>query len=369
MLENEEEWAAIIDSFQEAALGTGSWDEALRGFARATGSRATQLTALAGSTVLFNILPDIDPTIHEAFARSLTLNPRIPVVTRAPVLEVIADCDIVTPEELHKSRFYHEVTGPFDIPYVCLTNLEKSTEAFIGLAAVRAERQGHITRAEREIFTKLAPHVRSAVRMQLALEHQGTELAMGMMGSLSIAAMLCDRYGRVRAVTPPGEELLLTRPELKFVKGNLGAVRPKDAKVLSDAIEAAARATREPGPPVLNTIALSPLQEGTPPLVLDVFALHTRQTFELWRFSPRVLIVARGPRGTELQKGAILKAVYGLTPAECEIALKLALGRNPEMIAEERAATVGTVRQQVKSVLLKLGLSKQLEIAALIARL
>jgi len=45
------------------------------------------------------------------------------------------------------------------------------------------------------------------------------------------------------------------------------------------------------------------------------------------------------------------------------------MGRNTEAIAAERVSTVGTVRQPLKSVLSKLGLSKQLEIAALIARL
>lgn len=247
MLESEEEWAALIDAFQAAALGAGSWEDALRGCARATGSRSMQLAGIAsGSTVLFNIIPDIDPAIHEEFARSVSFNPRIPVVERSPILEVTADCDITTPEVYHKSRFYHEVTGPFDVPYVCLANLERSETASIALAALRSHQNGHITADQRETFTKLVPHVRAAIRMQLALEHQGAELATGVMGSLSIAAFLCDRHGRVRSSTPAAERLLLSRPELRLTNGSLGALRPPDAKALTEAVEAASRAGRQP---------------------------------------------------------------------------------------------------------------------------
>lgn len=97
--------------------------------------------------------------------------------------------------------------------------------------------------------------------------------------------------------------------------------------------------------------------------------MHTRQALELWSFAPQVLIVARGPRGTELQKSAMLKTIYGLTPAECVIALRLASGRSGDQIALGRTSTVGTVRGQVKSVLLKIGLSKQIEFPVIIAQL
>lgn len=370
MLDNEEEWAALVDSLQSAAFGTGSWEDALRGCARATGSRSMQLAGLASkSTVLFNVIPDIDPAIHQAFAESISINPRVPALDHARVLEVLADCDITTPETYHRSQFYNEVTALFDVPYVCLTNLEKSEDALIALAALRSHKDGHITKAQREVFTKLVPHVRAAIRMQLALEHQGAELATGMMGALSIAAFLCDRHGRVRYSTPAGEQLLSRRPEIRLVNGSLGASLPRDARALSNAIEAASRAGAGPDSPVLRTVVLGPQAHGAPPLVLDVFALRVRKVFELWSFAPRVLVVARGPRGTSLQKGAILKAVYGLTPAECEIALRLAEGRSIDMIAAERRCTVGTVRHQVKGILAKLGVSKQLELAALVAQL
>lgn len=370
MLTNEEEWAALIDSFQTAALGGGSWEEAIRGFARATGSRSMQLTGIgAGSSVLFNIIPDIDPAINAAFAASIPYNPRIPAISRAPVMKVIADRDLIAPDEYHRCRFYQEVTRPFDIPYVCMASLERSDDAFIAVAALRSHRDGHITEPQRDIFTKLVPHMRAAIRLQLALERQGAELAAGMMGALSIAAFLCDGYGRIRYSTPAAEHLLRDNPGVRLADGSIGALRPRDDRALTEAIEAASHATTRPNAPVVRTVVIASHAPGLAPLVLDVFALHTRQVFELWSFAPKVLVVARGPRGTEQQKREILKAVYGLTPAECHIAVKLAAGTNIESIAAERACAVATVRQQVKGILTKTGVSRQLELAALVAQL
>jgi DNA-binding CsgD family transcriptional regulator len=205
--------------------------------------------------------------------------------------------------------------------------------------------------------------------MQLALEHQGALLATGMLGDLSIAAFLCDRYGRVKASTPAAERLVSQHPALRLTHGSLVALQPRDAKTLSDAIEAAAHAGIGVGSAALRTVVLGLHAPGFAPLVLDVFAVRSRQAFEFSRFVPKVLIVARGPRGTDLQKGAVLKAVYGLTPAECEIALKLASGRGLDAIAAERAVTMLTVRHQVKSIMSKVGVSRQMELSALIAQL
>ena len=49
--------------------------------------------------------------------------------------------------------------------------------------------------------------------------------------------------------------------------------------------------------------------------------------------------------------------------------MRLASGRNVDQIAAERTSTVGTVRGQVKSLLMKMGLSKQIELPAIIAQL
>ena len=54
----------------------------------------------------------------------------------------------------------------------------------------------------------------------------------------------------------------------------------------------------------------------------------------------------------------------GFTSAETDIALQLARGQSTEAIAQHRKVAVGTVRAQIKSMLAKLGVSRQVEFVA-----
>ncbi|MGD9986474.1 response regulator transcription factor [Pseudonocardia sp.] len=58
-----------------------------------------------------------------------------------------------------------------------------------------------------------------------------------------------------------------------------------------------------------------------------------------------------------------------LTPRERQIAERIAVGRRPAVIAEEFVVSVQTVRTQVRSILGKLEVGSQLEVAALVSRL
>jgi DNA-binding CsgD family transcriptional regulator len=54
-----------------------------------------------------------------------------------------------------------------------------------------------------------------------------------------------------------------------------------------------------------------------------------------------------------------------LTPRELQIVDRIAAGKRPASIAEEFVVSVATVRTQIKSILGKLELNSQLEVAAL----
>ncbi|AFG38542.1 alpha/beta fold hydrolase [Spirochaeta africana] len=62
-----------------------------------------------------------------------------------------------------------------------------------------------------------------------------------------------------------------------------------------------------------------------------------------------------------------LQEIYALTDSETEILGQLSRGNTLKAIAEQRTRALGTVRQQVKSILFKLGVSSQTEAAALAA--
>jgi DNA-binding CsgD family transcriptional regulator len=369
MIRSDEQWLSIIDTFHSAAIGAESWEMALRSFADATGSRSAQLTGVGpDGSVVFNVLTNIDPpAFYSTFAATATINPRVKAASEAPVLKVMAEADFITPEQCRRNRFYQEVARPLDIPFMCFTTLERQEEAFIALGVIRSAREEHITGEQREIFAALAPHVRAAIRTRLALEGQGAAVLTGAMDALSIPVFVCDRTGRVRSLTQAAEMLVTTGRGLQLKAGHLQGCWPEETKALADAMQAAVIWRAQPGPAVLRTVVVRGRDHNKAPLVLDVFALPS-QPYQ-FTFAPRVLVVARGPRGAKARRTAILQATYSLTPAEIQITDYLVEAQSAEFIAAKRGVSVATVRTQIKAIMAKLGVSRQVELVVRLGKL
>jgi DNA-binding CsgD family transcriptional regulator len=62
-----------------------------------------------------------------------------------------------------------------------------------------------------------------------------------------------------------------------------------------------------------------------------------------------------------------LNALYGLTPAETTIANGLLSGLSPQEIADQRRVSIGTVRDQLKSLLSKTGTRRQSDLVRILA--
>jgi DNA-binding CsgD family transcriptional regulator len=362
MIRSDEQWLSIIDAFHSAAIGAQSWETALRGFADITGSRSAQLTGVGqDGSVLFNVLTNIDPPVfHSMFAATATINPRVKAASAAPVLKIMAEADFITPDQCRRDQFYQEVARPLDVPFMCFTTLDRQDAAFIALGAIRSQRQEHITGEQREIFAALAPHVRTAVRTQLALEGRGAAVLTGAMETLAIPVFVCDRTGRVCSLTQAAETLVTTGRGLQLKAGRLQGCWPEQTKALDDAIQAAVIWRAQPNPPVLRSVIVRGRNHSGAPLVLDVFPLPS-QPYQ-FTFAPRVLVVARGSRGAKARRTAILQATYALTSAETQIADYLAEGQSAEFIAAKRGVAVETVRTQIKAIMAKLGVCRQVEL-------
>lgn len=367
MLRSNEQWLATADEFYAAAVEHGRWYSALEGLAAATGSRCGELITIGCEWILeTNVMTNIDPAVSDAFVACRgaepAYSPRVAAGAGAPILKVLAEADFMTPEEHATHPHYKEFARPWDIPYICLTTLDRTDDLLIGLAVLRTERQGHISSKEREVFASLAPHVRAAVRMQIALEGRGATLIQGTLESLSIPAFVCGSDGCVRAMTTQAEALVRENRGLTLTNKRLRATLDESDKILTAAIARAVRGIEPGRAPAARTVIVHGPSETSTPLVLDVMSLPFNAIE--FRGAPRAVIVARGPRGTDATRAAILQGVYGLTPAETEVALKLAQGHTADAIAANRGVAVGTVRVQIKSTLAKLGVGRQVELVA-----
>jgi DNA-binding CsgD family transcriptional regulator len=349
MLQSDAQMFSLADSFHSAAVGATSWEFALRGLARATGSRSIQLTGIGPKdSVLFNIRTDVDPA------------------NRARDLEVPVNDDFAAPGQVREDPFYQQVALPCDVPWLCMSTSKRRKEMLLALAAVRSHQDGHITSEQRETFSAAALHVRSALRTHIALQQDRVKQLVAILQALSIAVFVCDDSGKVRTLTHTAEALVTSGRGLQLIDGEIRASRPEDAKALTDAIGATIPGDAGVAGPLIRTIVV---RGEKLPIVIDVFALPSQHSFEFPRFAPSVLVVARGAAVGDQRRASMLQVIYGLTGAETEIALGLAEGRTAEVIASDRSVAVGTVRAQIKTVLAKVGVRRQVELAGRLTQL
>ncbi len=368
MLENNEQWLSLVDGLQRAALGEKGWDAALQGLADATGSRGSQLIGRKTDLlVLFNIMTGIGPDLQQRVIDLQPINPRPPLVERAPLLKSLADWDILRPEEAKRDRFYQEVLRPVDAPFFCATVIERQQDLFVTLGVVRSHSDGYITAEQRRVFSLLAPHVRAAMRLQTALEGKSAALLAECMETLSIPLFVCDSAARVKVFTQAAQALVSSGRGLELKNGKLRCTISSETRMLEEAVAAAASSILTPGPPAARAVAVTgPSSSRLPPMVLEVFTLPGRlDTPGFASIAPRVLIVACGQRkSSRSRRAALLQAIYRLTAAEIEVAQLLTEGISPQEIAGRRGVSVGTVRVQIKAILVKVGVRRQVELTA-----
>lgn len=363
---------ALADAFQTAALEGQGWYESLEGLAKATGSQTGELIGLGSdAAVPFNLMTNIDPGFMVAFAADgggdPDINPFVRAGIAAPVLQVLADPDFMSAEDYRRNAWYHDFLLPWDVPHICLTTLERSDSTLIGLAVGRSRANGPISDEQRAVFAALAPHVRVAVRTQMALENQGARLLSRAFEGLSMIAFVCDGRGRVQAMTPAAESFVGSNGPLQLRQRRLEAAAKDDAAALSRAIDAAALGITLPGSPTATTIVL---RGRTTPRALVLEVVRLPALAHEFTFTPRVLVVGRTQQANRTQRMQTLaQAVFGLTSAEAEVAVRIAAGQSPEEIAAVRTVAVGTIRAQLKTAMSKCGVRRQAELVSHLAQL
>lgn len=355
--------ASVADQFYAAAAGLSDWEGALAALGQATGSRAGQLIGLGTPAVLMNRVSGVPQELLDEFVEidggNPQVNRRVAAGINAPLLKLLSEEDFATPDELARDPHYADFCTRYDIPHICLTTLIRSEDRVVGLSVLRSKREGAIDRRNRHVFAALAPRIQGAVRVRMTLEAQGAKtLALGFEAA-GLAAFIVDSHGGTLSSTGRAIDLVATGSHLTLKNHVLGAVLQAEDLQLRAAIAQAGHPGAMPYALTIRT------REGRQPLLVDVLPLP-RDT-DAMGFRAHALVVVALP-DTGRQRGAmLLRSAFTLTSAEAEVTAALVAGDGDvEHVALTRGVSVGTIRNQMKSIYSKLGVSRQAELFSLV---
>lgn len=344
-------------ALMETALD-GQWAEALNAVARACGGHCGQLITLdGGGRVAGHWLTGLPEDFGERIeAYGLTdagVNPRLRIGRYARVLSVVADQEHVDAEMRRRHPIYAEMFEPHEVGFNCQTVLDRSQ---LGLVRLSVSRNTPLDADDIEAFHALAPYVRSAVRMRQTLEAAGLDASLRTLSALSEAAFIMDRTGHVIGMTDRASDIATEARALTLREGRLVARRAVDQAPLENAV---ARACT--GLPGLRLVIGG---EGAEVATLDIQPLGGAGGPVV---GAAALVVVRRPARMAEQRDAIERR-WGLTPAESDIVMGLCHGRSLGEIAAVRGVSGETVRSQLRAVFSKMGVNRQAEVVAHVAR-
>lgn len=353
---------ALGDHFALAAVDGNEWVHALRAMAEMTGSSHGQLVGFVPGEVPFNWINDLGEDEVMRFVEQERGDPDINVRVRAslndPTFVVRSEADYDAVGRGVGFDFYREMCDTYDILDGCQTKLLQGRNHFIGLTIHRGRKDGRTDADTRALFAGIAPYVRSAVKMQQALEDRGAAFLNGALEHVGLPIFICNEAGKVKDKTSDAAALL-SSGRFKLVDGRIGLLHSRDDAAL---LRVLARCHRDP----LGFETLMLRGDGQQmPMVVDICRLPAQP----WRlsFASQLLVIVRSGRRWHNAAPTILRAAFGLSSAETEIALALARGEGRDQIAAARNTSIQTVKAQVKSVFAKLGVNREVELVAMLA--
>lgn len=343
-----------------AALGDGNWLDAMKALAHATGTERGQLIGVGPSHVNFNWVMGFTPEelieLEQDDGYDPGINFRIAVSAKTPAYTLCHEGHYAEAIKSLRSDIYFDYCERFDMFHGCQAVVAQDDGGFVGLATLRSKADGMSNLRERRNFSRLIPHVRHAVELQSALEGQSRKLLLGSFDVLGKAVLFLDRHGRCLAQTAAADTMLATSDTLRMKNGRPVCEDRRDQAALDAMIQAVIMRRTD------QTTAIIRRRAGQP-LLATIHAFNPPETNI--GFRPQAIVVLRHPVAATADMRGWLRAM-ALTEAEIQVALALSNGLSRGDIADQRGATLGTVRQQIKAIYGKLGVSREAELVAML---
>jgi DNA-binding CsgD family transcriptional regulator len=211
----------------------------------------------------------------------------------------------------------------------------------------------------------LKSHTKTAPRGHLAAPAKPGARLPSTLDSLALAVILLSPQGRVVTMNRAAQRLLAEDSGLRAGPDGLLAEHESESVRLRQLV-AEATATSD-GAELIPSGALTVSRRNDSPLQLLVSRVHG---FDLDESHPvRAIVFAGEPAQGGGPTDDTLRILFGLTPAECRLAMHLADGHSPTAIAEMIGVTRNTLKSQLSSIYGKTGISRQAQLVRLLLQL
>lgn len=358
-----------ITRIHGAGLKPETWPEALDAISRCVGSPRAVMYSVRpddGSVLAFRS-HNIDPAYGSRYLSYYhQVDPWLECARHLDSGRLLRGTEIVPDTTMRQTEHYNDFLKPQDIRFL-LTGLTGRTSTRLDILSVfHRVNQDDFDNGSVQIYEILIDHVAQAISVERALD--GARICSRGLGaaldSVPKAILLLNRSGAVVYANAAADRLLSAADGLSVSDGRLEATSPSARKSLD-------RLLRDAGDVPFRTrfkrrLTKVPRKSGGHPYV--VRAAPIESTTDIADVndlpeSPRLLVTVSDPEARHPAPAVgELQVMYGLTPAEANVAVELSRGATLAEIAERQGIAVATARKYLRSVFDKTGTHRQAEL-------
>ncbi|CAN7214875.1 hypothetical protein D9M68_82250 [compost metagenome] len=367
-----------IRALYEGIFDADAWQRSLGALCQASGSTHAHLLVLdtVNERVLVNQEVNPMPEAVAAYSEQyVAIDPALPFARRMSVGNWYIDSRELGVPAMRRSPFYGEFLRQFEQSSVMACLIERQPHYDVFLSLQRPHGHDHYSPEDARALDWAIPHVRQAMALRdrthqvSALAHasaqlmerlpfgvivfrdDGKPLLANSIGEAWVRRLLPAASIETSAVAPPAAAVReeadwqLSRPFAEALRAACNPANPQPAQALRAADSAGRQAQ----------VVLLPL----PP------AHHLAMDWQ----RPSVLVAIHEPGTAPMTLPAVLRDLYGLTPAETRLALQLSSGIGLPEACELIGIRRETGRTQLKAIFTKTATGTQAQLAHLLTRL
>jgi DNA-binding CsgD family transcriptional regulator/PAS domain-containing protein len=361
-------YSELLATLYASPLDEAQWQIFLTQLCEITGSRIGFFlrndSTLGNRTLASGGMPiptEVDQTYKKSYSYR---DPFREALMRNPRIGVIEGEEMVPHHTFIESEIYRDVTSNGQLEYMTCLVLSISTRTQELISLWRGLDRPLLEPEHTELLTMLMPHLQNAlkIRRALGLAEDRARNAEAMLDSSETAFILLDGEARIIHMNAAAQQIALASDGLAV---SIDRIVPTDDHMRAEfgaLITACAAADLgHPG----GALAL-PRSGPSHPLQILITPIHLSEKHHA---SVRVLVLATDPDRAVTFPDAVLRQIYGLTPAEIEIANALLTGYSLEEIAQLRKVSIATVRTQIKALMGKTDTQRQSDLIRLLSTL
>lgn len=277
----------------------------------------------------------------------------------------ICDSETLCPlSEMRTTEIYNDFMLESGIEFGLFGTLENSKSRLASISLYRDVSRSEFTASEEETLRFLSPHLQRAFKLhfnfaKLAIHSEVLETALD---ALSAGILFLDMKGEVVLMNRSAKSMIDKQDGIFLTSHRLRAERQQETECLLKAIQDACSPATRMDTTIGGAVFIS--RRKNPPIHVLIGPLRNTSLKV-----PRSIVAAvflLDPLQQRRSTDEALRIQFGLSPAECRVALLLGDGHSPREISETIGVSFNTVRTQIKSIFAKTGARRQSELVRLL---